>query len=63
MGMLNDQLHELNLSINKFNLVPQPVFMLTNLSTLDLRGNSLTSIPNEIRALTALRELSLSDNR
>lgn len=61
--MLSDQLNEMNLSMNRFTQVPQSLFLLTNLVTLDLRGNQLTNVPYEIRNLRTVRELILADNR
>lgn len=46
-----------------FSSIPRPVFYLSNLTSLDLRGNRLTSISNEIARMTALRELILAENR
>jgi len=56
-------LNELTLSLNKFINIPQPVFMLKNLSILDMAGNHLEQVPQEIQNLKSLRELILADNR
>jgi Leucine-rich repeat (LRR) protein len=61
--ILNDQLNELNISFNKFLYLPTYIFHLTNLITLDLRGNQLSTIPNEIKNLKGLRELIIADNK
>ena len=61
--MLNDQLHELNISFNQFSSLPRSLFTLRSLTLLDLRGNQLASIPVELNRLKSLRELIISDNR
>ena len=63
LGMLNEQLHELNISFNQFSLVPNSILNLNSLTSLDLRGNQLTFIPKELNRLKSLRELIISDNR
>jgi Leucine-rich repeat (LRR) protein len=63
MKILNNQLHELNLSCNMFRSLPNSVLGLYNLTTLDLRNNQLEDLPLEINTLKALRELIIADNR
>ena len=60
---LNDQLLELNISFNSFTNLPNSMFGLINLTSLDLRNNQFTSLPNDISKLKALREIFISDNR
>ena len=57
-------LKSLNFSFNKLCVVPGSVLgALHNLVALDLRNNSLTSLPEELCALKSLREIALSFNR
>lgn len=63
MKILNNQLHELNLSCNMFRSLPNSVLGLYNLTSLDLRNNQLEDLPLEIKTLKALRELIIADNR
>jgi hypothetical protein len=63
LEMLNAQLHELNISFNQFSYVPVSVYNLNSLTLLDLRGNQLISIPNDLNRLKSLRELIISDNK
>ena len=43
--------------------LPDSIFLLKNLLTLDLSENKLTTLPDSISALTILRELNLSWNQ
>jgi Leucine-rich repeat (LRR) protein len=44
-------------------MIPKPVMKLTNLVSLDLRGNHFKEITIEINKLKSLRELIIADNQ
>lgn len=48
---------------NLLTRLPGPLFDVTHLTTLSLRGNQLTEVPQAIYKLQSLRELNLSQNR
>ena len=50
-------------NINISNKLPDFIFTLTNLNSLNLNSNKLTSIPDSITQLTNLNSLDLSDNQ
>ena len=49
-----------DLSLNQLAEVPPPVFTLTNLVELQLFGNELTALPEELGALCAHDDLDLT---
>lgn len=55
-------LRELNLTGNKFDKIPSPIFELTNLRQLWLSGNKLKCVSGEIKKLTNLITLVLGMN-
>ena len=48
---------------HKLTQIPADIFLLTNLTELNLRGNKITSIPTKISDLTHLKYLNLGKNR
>lgn len=57
-------LRELSLSMNRFAIIPEPVFYLsTSLSTLELPSNELTEISEKISLLVNLTRLDVSSNQ
>eukprot|EP00037_Helgoeca_nana_P002607 m.34892 g.34892 ORF g.34892 m.34892 type:complete len:163 (-) comp12719_c0_seq4:1396-1884(-) len=60
-GLVN--LRSLSVKGNNLDVIPDPVWTLTQLEELDLSGNNLTEIPHELVNLTNLRRLDLSNNR
>eukprot|EP00092_Neocalanus_flemingeri_P068949 GFUD01084367.1.p1 GENE.GFUD01084367.1~~GFUD01084367.1.p1 ORF type:complete len:519 (+),score=186.79 GFUD01084367.1:53-1558(+) len=57
-----DKLNFLNISQAKVNCIPDTLGFLTNLTSLVLKGNSLTSIPTSLNNLKKLKLLDLSLN-
>lgn len=58
---LSDDVDEENIGLK--GDLPIEIGSLSNLVTLDLHGNQLTSVPAEISNLTSLTTLDLSDNQ
>lgn len=52
----------LSLTAQKLKVVPDRVFTLTKLRTLDLSANNITTIPSPILGLVRLKSLNLSRN-
>lgn len=56
-------LRELSLSMNRFTIIPEPVFYLsTSLATLEIPSNELTEISEKISLLVNLTRLDISSN-
>ncbi len=55
-------LHTLQLSHNRFEILPSPIKLLTNLVVLDLSYNKLKRFPKEVLHMVKLQELDLSFN-
>uniref|UniRef100_A0A8C3K8T9 Leucine rich repeat containing 40 n=1 Tax=Calidris pygmaea TaxID=425635 RepID=A0A8C3K8T9_9CHAR len=60
---LKDSLCDVNLGFNKISSVSLELCLLRKLTHLDLRNNFLTSLPEEMEALTGLQVINLSFNR
>ncbi|XP_074008320.1 leucine-rich repeat-containing protein 40 [Numenius arquata] len=60
---LKDSLCDINLGFNKISAVSLELCLLRKLTHLDLRNNFLTSLPEEMEALTGLQVINLSFNR
>ena len=61
---LMSYLVSLRFSNNKFNLIPQGIYQLSNLKLLDMSGNNINEIDgNLIKGLSSLVELDLSKNK
>ena len=62
---LGHSLRDGQLCLNGFGLleVPEELFRLTHLSSLELSRNEITNLPDGFSALTNLRSLSLDNNR
>lgn len=57
-------LRDLYLGMNRFDIIPEPVFYLsTSLALLELPSNELTSIPEKISLLVNLKRLDVSSNQ
>jgi len=54
---------ELDLSYNRFTVLPPAICSLRNLEHLDMTGNLVERVPDEVRGLRALQALWLSDNK
>ena len=51
-----------NLSFRKMDHLPYEIYLLENLTELDLSNNKLKSIPPQIAYLTNLKKLDLKNN-
>ncbi|KFR12961.1 Leucine-rich repeat-containing protein 40, partial [Opisthocomus hoazin] len=60
---LKDSVCDVNLGFNKISSVSLELCMLHKLTHLDIRNNFLTSLPDEMEALTRLQIINLSFNR
>ncbi|KAM6128893.1 leucine-rich repeat-containing protein 40 [Phoenicopterus ruber ruber] len=60
---LKDSVCDVNLGFNKISSVSLELCMLHKLTHLDIRNNFLTSLPEEMEALTRLQTINLSFNR
>ncbi|KFO84257.1 Leucine-rich repeat-containing protein 40, partial [Buceros rhinoceros silvestris] len=60
---LKDSVCDVNLSFNKVSSISLELCVLHKLTHLDIRNNFLTSLPEEMEALTSLRIINLSFNR
>ncbi|XP_010280313.1 PREDICTED: leucine-rich repeat-containing protein 40, partial [Phaethon lepturus] len=60
---LKDSVCDVNLGFNKISSISLELCMLHKLTHLDIRNNSLTSLPEEMEALTRLQIINLSFNR
>ncbi|NXG86654.1 LRC40 protein, partial [Stercorarius parasiticus] len=60
---LKDSLCDVNLGFNKISSISLELCMLHKLTHLDIRNNFLTSLPEEMEALTRLQVINLSFNR
>ncbi|NXN25689.1 LRC40 protein, partial [Nycticryphes semicollaris] len=60
---LKDSVCDVNLGFNKISSVSWELCLLRKLTHLDLRNNFLTSLPEEMEALTGLQVINLSFNR
>ncbi|KAI6064255.1 Leucine-rich repeat-containing protein 40 [Aix galericulata] len=60
---LKDSLCDLNFGFNKISSISSELCMLHKLTHLDIRNNFLTSLPEEMEALTTLQVINLSFNR
>lgn len=64
MRLLSDQLTRLDLTQNRLERIPDSIFSLVNLASLNLRANLLESLPAEQlqTSLLHLKELDVSEN-
>ncbi|XP_072725047.1 leucine-rich repeat-containing protein 40 [Ciconia boyciana] len=60
---LKDSVCDVNLGFNKISSISLELCMLHKLTHLDIRNNFLTSLPEEMEALTRLQIINLSFNR
>lgn len=60
---LKDSVCDVNFGFNKISSVSLELCMLHKLTHLDIRNNVLTSLPEEMEALTRLQVVNLSFNR
>ncbi|KFO09043.1 Leucine-rich repeat-containing protein 40, partial [Balearica regulorum gibbericeps] len=60
---LKDSVCDVNLGFNKISSISLELCMLHKLTHLDIRNNFLTSLPEEMEALTRLQTINLSFNR
>ncbi|NXQ99648.1 LRC40 protein, partial [Sagittarius serpentarius] len=60
---LKDSVCDVNLGFNKISSISLELCMLQKLTHLDIRNNFLTSLPEEMEALTRLQIINLSFNR
>ncbi|NXW17409.1 LRC40 protein, partial [Circaetus pectoralis] len=60
---LKDSVCDVNLGFNKISSISLELCMLHKLTHLDIRNNVLTSLPEEMEALTRLQIINLSFNR
>ncbi|NWR61649.1 LRC40 protein, partial [Bucorvus abyssinicus] len=60
---LKDSVCDVNLSFNKVSSISLELCLLRKLTHLDIRNNFLTSLPEEMEALTSLQIINLSFNR
>ncbi|KFW10959.1 Leucine-rich repeat-containing protein 40, partial [Fulmarus glacialis] len=60
---LKDSVCDVNLGFNKISSISLELCMLHKLAHLDIRNNFLTSLPEEMEALTRLQVINLSFNR
>ncbi|XP_059677802.1 leucine-rich repeat-containing protein 40 [Gavia stellata] len=60
---LKDSVCDVNLSFNKISSISLELCTLHKLTHLDIRNNFLTSLPEEMEALTRLQIINLSFNR
>ncbi|KGL92432.1 Leucine-rich repeat-containing protein 40, partial [Charadrius vociferus] len=60
---LKDSVCDVNLGFNKIASISLELCMLHKLTHLDIRNNFLTSLPEEMEALTRLQVINLSFNR
>ncbi|NXA21472.1 LRC40 protein, partial [Ibidorhyncha struthersii] len=60
---LKDSVCDVNLGFNKISSISLELCMLHKLTHLDIRNNFLTSLPEEMEALTRLQVINLSFNR
>ncbi|KAM6262629.1 leucine-rich repeat-containing protein 40 isoform 2-T2 [Porphyrio hochstetteri] len=60
---LKDAVCDVNLGFNKISSVSSELCLLQKLTHLDIRNNLLTSLPDEMEALTRLQIINLSFNR
>ncbi|NXT37761.1 LRC40 protein, partial [Pelecanoides urinatrix] len=60
---LKDSVCDVNLGFNKISSISLELCMLHKLAHLDIRNNFLTSLPEEMEALTRLQIINLSFNR
>ncbi|NXV84720.1 LRC40 protein, partial [Calonectris borealis] len=60
---LKDSVCDVNLGFNKISSISLELCMLHKLAHLDIRNNFLTSLPDEMEALTRLQIINLSFNR
>ncbi|KAM9239251.1 leucine-rich repeat-containing protein 40 [Leptosomus discolor] len=60
---LKDSVCDVNLGFNKISSISLELCMLRKLTHLDIRNNFLTSLPEEMEALTRLQMINLSFNR
>ncbi|XP_054068518.1 leucine-rich repeat-containing protein 40 [Rissa tridactyla] len=60
---LKDSLCDVNLGFNKISSISLELCVLHKLTHLDIRNNFLTSLPEEMEALTRLQVINLSFNR
>ena len=61
-----NRVSELKVDLSQFNIsdiLPYFIFYLTNLNTLNLNNNQLTSVPESITRLTNLNTLNLNNNQ
>jgi len=56
-----NMLEDLNLSYNKWTVLPASIEKLRSVKSLNLRGNKLTLLPEEIGNLTALKVLKIDN--
>ncbi|NXS49267.1 LRC40 protein, partial [Balaeniceps rex] len=63
IGELKDSVCDVNLGFNKISSISLELCMLHKLTHLDIRNNFLTSLPEEMEALTRLQIINLSFNR
>ncbi|NXK51769.1 LRC40 protein, partial [Chauna torquata] len=60
---LKDSVCDVNFGFNKISTISLELCMLHKLTHLDIRNNFLTSLPEEMEALTTLQVINLSFNR
>ncbi|XP_032822010.2 leucine-rich repeat-containing protein 40 [Petromyzon marinus] len=60
---LKDMVTDVNVGFNKISVLSLELCMLGNLTHLDLRNNALSSLPNEMEALSRLQSIIISCNR
>uniref|UniRef100_A0A8B9EH04 Leucine-rich repeat protein SHOC-2 n=1 Tax=Anser cygnoides TaxID=8845 RepID=A0A8B9EH04_ANSCY len=60
---LKDSVCDVNFGFNKISSISLELCMLHKLTHLDIRNNFLTSLPEEMEALTTLQVINLSFNR
>ncbi|KAM9324868.1 leucine-rich repeat-containing protein 40 [Gastrophryne carolinensis] len=60
---LKESVCDVNLGFNKIPAISLNLCMLLKLTHLDMRNNSLSSLPDELEALTRLQSIILSFNR
>jgi len=63
LNKLNEYANEFIYSFNNITVIPAPLYSLTNLTRLDLRGNQLSDIHSDITKMQFLFELVISDNK
>eukprot|EP00036_Acanthoecidae_sp_10tr_P026178 CAMPEP_0206332574 /NCGR_PEP_ID=MMETSP0106_2-20121207/24837_1 /ASSEMBLY_ACC=CAM_ASM_000206 /TAXON_ID=81532 /ORGANISM="Acanthoeca-like sp., Strain 10tr" /LENGTH=291 /DNA_ID=CAMNT_0053765433 /DNA_START=13 /DNA_END=889 /DNA_ORIENTATION=+ len=62
-GPALSSLRSLSVSGNNLEVIPDPVWTLTQLEELDLSGNRLRDLPDDLAQLTNLKRLDVSNNK